>query len=77
METERSQNLDVSFNVSHLRSISHKRIMRPDRLQLRCVFVSCMSGSKDVFSEWVSLDHNGNLYYSDQERKSVNKIEAR
>mmetsp|Transcript_59865 Transcript_59865/g.139997 ORF Transcript_59865/g.139997 Transcript_59865/m.139997 type:complete len:483 (+) Transcript_59865:88-1536(+) len=30
----------------------------------------------DVFSEWVSLDHNGNLYYSDQDRKSVNKIEA-
>ncbi|CAE7326223.1 mycA [Symbiodinium sp. CCMP2592] len=30
----------------------------------------------DVFSEWVSLDHNGNLYYSDQDRKSVNKLEA-
>jgi len=30
----------------------------------------------DVSSEWVSLDHNGNLYYSDQFRKTVNKIDA-
>eukprot|EP00438_Fugacium_kawagutii_P032136 Skav231554 [mRNA] locus=scaffold481:36668:38059:- [translate_table: standard] len=30
----------------------------------------------DVSSEWVSLDHNGNLYYSDQVRKTVNKIDA-
>eukprot|EP00931_Biecheleriopsis_adriatica_P104716 TRINITY_DN79352_c0_g1_i1.p1 TRINITY_DN79352_c0_g1~~TRINITY_DN79352_c0_g1_i1.p1 ORF type:complete len:471 (+),score=113.47 TRINITY_DN79352_c0_g1_i1:109-1521(+) len=31
---------------------------------------------EDVVSEWVSLDGKGNLYYSDQEKKSVNKIEA-
>ncbi|CAK9108823.1 unnamed protein product [Durusdinium trenchii] len=30
----------------------------------------------DVSSEWVSLDQKGNLYYSDSERKSVNKIDA-
>ena len=30
----------------------------------------------EVSSEWVSLDHNGNLYYSDQARKTVNKIDA-
>ena len=30
----------------------------------------------DVSSEWVSLDHNGNLYYSDQLRKTVNRIGA-
>ena len=30
----------------------------------------------DVSSEWVSLDHNGNLYYSDQVRKTVNKVDA-
>ncbi|CAJ1404049.1 unnamed protein product [Effrenium voratum] len=30
----------------------------------------------DVSSEWVSVDKDGNLYYSDQNKKSVNKIDA-
>ncbi|CAJ1349109.1 unnamed protein product [Effrenium voratum] len=34
------------------------------------------AGHEDVSSEWVSVDKDGNLYYSDQNKKSVNKIDA-